>query len=206
MNLGRLKAVSMLLPYAAVLIGLYFLKNAWAAILLYHFGIIMFMVGDNRKQLRKIHHGWNTTAAVISIIISVLIIFVLYFMWDIIKLQNCNLKVILPGLGLTGLSWYVFVIFFAAIHPLSEEIFWRVYHSSEQSRFILADLAFAGYHILVLFWFVKWPWLAAAFIILSVTAYLWRYLANRFDGIAIALVSHITADIAIITAVWLLIR
>ena len=196
----------MFMPYAAVLIGLYFLKSAWAAILLYHFGIILFPLADKQKQLKKLHLGFNTTAAVISIIISVLVIVVLYFMWDIIKLRNCNLKVILPELGLTGLSWYVFVIFFAAIHPLSEEMFWRVYHSSQQTGFILPDLAFAGYHILVLLRFVKWPWLAAVFIILSVTAYLWRYSAKRLDGFAIALISHITADIAIITAVCLLIR
>ncbi|MHC4637242.1 MAG: hypothetical protein ACYTBP_00115 [Planctomycetota bacterium] len=206
MKYPRLKLVSMFVPYAAVLIGLYLLNSAWAAILLYHFGVMMFLIADNQKQLKKLHPGFNATAAVISIIISVLIIFVLYFMWDVIRLPNCNLKVLLPELGLTGLSWYLFVIFFAAIHPLSEEMFWRVYHSSEQPRFILADLAFAGYHILVLLWFVKWPWLAAAFIILSLTAYLWRYLGKRYNGLVIPLVSHITADIAIITTVCLLMR
>ena len=47
MKTAQLKLISVLVPYVAVIIGLYVLKNAWVAIGLYHFGLIAFLIfGD----------------------------------------------------------------------------------------------------------------------------------------------------------------
>ena len=68
------------------------------------------------------------------------------------------------------------------------------------------DLAFAGYHILVLAWFIKLPWLIIAFVVLTIAAYIWRYMAFKLKGLAIPLLSHIIADISIIAVIYVLIQ
>ena len=72
--------------------------------------------------------------------------------------------------------------------------------------FSWTDLAFAGYHILVLAWFIKVPWLVIAFIVLTVAAYIWRYIASKLEGLAVPLLSHIVADVSIIAVTCVLIR
>ncbi len=42
-----------LVPYAAVLIGMYILHNAWLTILLYYFGVIVFAVCRKPSDLWK---------------------------------------------------------------------------------------------------------------------------------------------------------
>jgi membrane protease YdiL (CAAX protease family) len=90
------------------------------------------------------------------------------------------------------------MIYFATVQPFLEELYWRGYLKYGCKYFSWTDFAFAGYHILVLAWFIKLSWLVIAFIILSVAAYTWRYIAYKFKGLMIPLLSHIVADISII--------
>ena len=53
MKTARLKLISALVPYVAVVIGLYILENAWIAIGLYHFGIAVFLIAGDRNSLLK---------------------------------------------------------------------------------------------------------------------------------------------------------
>jgi len=64
---------------------------------------------------------------------------------------------------------------------------------------------FAGYHILVLAWFIKLPWLIIAFIVLTAAAYIWRYTASKLEGLVVPLLSHIAADVSIIAVTCVLI-
>jgi len=45
-----------------------------------------------------------------------------------------------------------------------------------------------------------------AFVVLTATAYIWRYLASRLKGLAVPLLAHIAADVSIMAATFFLIR
>ena len=98
------------------------------------------------------------------------------------------------------------MIYFSTVQPFLEELYWRGYLESGRKYFSWTDLAFAGYHILVLAWFIKLPWLVIAFIVLAGAAYVWRYMAARLEGLIVPLLSHIIADVSIIAVTCVLIR
>lgn len=207
MKISRLTMISALVPYVSVLIGLYVFKNAWIAIGLYHLGMIVFLLTDRQKiSLKRICSGWNLTAAVFGIAMSVMIFPILYIFWRYMSLGNISLGLALGNLGLQGASWFLFMIYFSTVQPVLEELYWRGYLGCNDLLISWEDLAFAGYHILVLARFIKWPWLIIAFVILTMAASVWRHISSRCGGLIIPLLSHITADISIIIAIYKLIQ
>ena len=69
MKRAWLKLISVLVPYVAVVVGLYILKNAWVAIGLYHFGIAVFLMAGNKKSLlKKVCAGWNYPMAAAGVL------------------------------------------------------------------------------------------------------------------------------------------
>jgi membrane protease YdiL (CAAX protease family) len=202
-----LKLISVAVPYVAVVIGLYVLKNAWISIGLYHIPIAFFLIaGDRNNLLKKIRTGWNPIMAAAGIVVSAMIFPFIFIFREYIQLENMRLNTALANFGLHGSSWLFFMIYFSTIQPFLEELYWRGYLECNHKYFPWTDFAFAGYHILVLAWFIKLPWLAVAFIILTVAAYGWRYVACKLEGLAVPLLSHIVADVSIIVATNVLIR
>ena len=122
------------------------------------------------------------------------------------QLENISLNSTLMNFGLHGTSWLFFMIYFSIIQPLLEELYWRGYLARYNKYFSWTDFAFAGYHILVLAWFIKLPWLVIAFIVLIIASFIWRYLAYKLEGLVIPLLSHIVADISIIVVTYILIQ
>jgi len=193
--------------YVAVMVGLYVLKNAWIAIGLYHSGIAVFLMAGNRKSLlKKAYAGWNSLMAAASVLMAAVSIFIILFLWEYMQLENMPLILALANFGLHGTSWFFFMIYFSTVQPLLEELYWRGYLECADKYFSWTDFAFAGYHILVLAWFIKLPWLIIAFIVLTAAAYIWRCLALKFEGLAVPLLSHIVADISIIAMTYILIQ
>ena len=71
-------------------------------------------------------------------------------------------------------------------------------------RVDIVDVAFAAYHILVLINFLKIPWVIVVFIILVMASWLWRLIAEKYQGLALPLLSHMTAGLGIMTAAYIL--
>ena len=207
MKTATLKRISVIVPYAAVLIGLYILKNAWIAIGLYHLGIAVFLITDNRNRLlKRICTGFNSIMAAVGAVTSAMIFPIIFFFWGYMQLENTPLNSALAKFGLHGTSWFFFMIYFSTVQPFLEELYWRGYLEGNHKYFSWADLAFAGYHILVLAWFIKLPWLIIAFIVLTAAAYIARHIASKLDGLMVPLISHIAADISIVTATHVLLQ
>ena len=205
-SFARLKLISVLVPYIAVLVGLYVLKNGWVAIGLYHLGITVFLIAAGGGLLKKVCTGWNSVTAAVGIVMPLMVIPVIFIFWKYMRLENVPLNTTLANFGLNGTSWLLFMIYFSTVQPFLEELYWRGYLESDCRYFSWADLAFAGYHILVLVWFIKLPWLIIAFIALASAAHIWRYMAARLKGLIVPLLSHIIADITIIAVTCVLIR
>lgn len=199
------KLISVIVPYVAVLIGLYILKNAWITIGLYHLGITVFLIADDRNRLRKrVCTGWNPIMAAVGVVMSAMIFPIIFFFWGYMQLENMPLDSALANFGLYGTSWFFFMIYFSTMQPFLEELYWRGYLEDNHKYFSWTDFAFAGYHVFVLAFFIKLPWLILLFIVVSATAWGWRRTAHKFKGLAIPLLSHTATDVSIIAVVNLL--
>ncbi len=189
------------LPYLAVAIGLYLLHSAWLAMLLYHTGIILFLIiwAKDNLGLQQLFLGLNLKILSVAIVICSLSGIIIYYLWCFMALDNID--VALTEYGLAGLSWYLFVIYFSIANPLLEELFWRKLLYEKGIFGFLLDVAFAGYHVLVLHLFINWLWVFLAFLLLVSAAWTWRYLFNSLNGLAVPWLSHTVANISIILAV-----
>ena len=203
----RLSYLAIALPYAAVLLGLFVLRNAWATILLYHVGmVILLRLGGPEGLLRAVRQGWSAPAAVVIGIVFATSGLLLLLLWDTISREQVDLTETLTSLHLSGFYWWVFMAYYVTVHPALEEIFWRGYLSRAHRYPVALDVAFAGYHVLVLCIFIKLPWVLVSFGILLFASWSWRKMVTRYSGLGIAIASHAAADLSVIAVVEYLIR
>ncbi len=203
----RIKSIAPIVPYISIFIGIYIFTNAWIAILLYHFGIVLFLILDRKRDLLKnILSGWNPPVIVISILVFALSGPVIFLFWPYMNLGQIDLKISLINLSLHGLSFYLFVLYFSLIQPLMEELFWRSYLGSNLKYPSWQDFAFGGYHILVLIMFIKLPWVILSFLVLCIVAWIWRRATNHFGGVVVPLLSHAAGDMSIIVVINILVQ
>lgn len=203
----RLKYCTALIPYITVLVGLYIFKSAWAAILLYHAAIFIVILGADRFMMfKRLSRGWNWKIGFPLAILSALCGFALYYFWPMVGIQDPELPTILGEYGLRGYSWQIFMVYYCVETPILEEVFWRGYLLAPGRYPSAPDFLFAGYHITVLILFLKPLPVVAVFIALMVTAWIWRILALRYEGLAVPFASHLVAGVSVMWFVNLLLR
>ncbi len=202
----RARNIVLFLPCIAVLIGLNLFESAWTAILLYHAVIVIYMFLTRRNRLRReLLRGWNTAVGAGLILFCALCGPLLILLWPIIKNVPGGLSPVLEAYGIHGVSWWLFAVYFVSLHPILEELFWRGVMAPENSKIDIVDVAFGAYHVLVLVHFLQLPWVILVFVILVLVSWLWRWIAQRYAGLTIPLVSHMTAGAGIMTATYFLI-
>ena len=202
-----LRFLAIALPYAAVFLGLYVLRNAWAAILLYHLSMVTLLkLGGQMKLLRTVRWGWSIPAAAgIGIVFSTGVLLMVP-LWDTISREHLDLAKTLTSFHLSGLYWWMFVAYYVTVHPVLEEIYWRGYSAKTHRSPGVTDIAFAGYHVLVLVLFIKWPWVLVSFGVLWLASWSWRMLATRYSGPGVSIASHAAADLSVMAVAEYLIR
>ena len=198
-----IRQVAPFVPYLAVIIGIFGLRSAWGAVFGYHLGMALVLSLDRGwRGARGLGRGMQplhlTATGLFGFSGGVL----LFLCWPLLGLPaNFNLQ--LAGLGLSAVTWPVFLIYFCAVNPIMEEVYWRGYLGDASRRPVWNDLLFAGYHLLVLAPFVWWPWLGVALVALFSAGWLWRQQARLTNGLLVPLVSHGIADLAIMLTVYL---
>ena len=201
------KNISVAVPYVAVLVGLYVLESAWIALGIYHLGIAGFLIaGDRGMVLAKAWRGWNLAIAAGMVVMSAMVFPAVLLLWGKMQLADAPLSVGLASVGLQGRSWLGLMVYFSTVQPVLEELYWRGYMESRHKCIAWTDFAFAGYHLLALVRFVKAPWLLVALVVLTLAAWVWRYVAGRLGGLIVPLLSHIVADMSIVAVTYILIR
>lgn len=181
------------IPYIAVFIGLYVFSSAWLAFILYHVGILFFLRKQFNPQSLFRGYSWLAIPMVLFGITGGLLIFLL---WEPAGL-GLGLDAKLSALGLSGLSLVFFAFYHTFINSWFEQSFWNS-RLLEVSRWpVLNDFLFAGYHLLVLYFFTSLPWLVLAFLVLSFAAFVWRRIVIQNNGLLVPILSHIAADGAI---------
>lgn len=196
-----------LIPYAAVLVGMYGLHNAWLAILLYHLGILGFLVYRRPKNIwKRIRLGFGLPVLIPAVVVCAMTATVVYYLWPWISVSESALSDWMARYGLSGAAWISMIPYFCLVHPVLEELHWRELAPDRFIRICRTDLLFAGYHVLVLFQLVQVQWLLLVFGVLVGSSVFWRWSVSRFGGYAIPVVTHAVADSAVMTAVFLLLN
>lgn len=189
------------MPYVAIILGLGYFRNAWCAILLYHVGIILVISVDGHWDLiADLFHGWRFLPAVGAVVLGGGGGVVLNMLWPWIGLEPVDA---LESLGLKNGSWLAFAVYFCLVNPCLEEIYWRGHLARESTRPSLEDGVFAGYHLLLLAYFVTWPWALLSCVVLFGAAWLWRRLAQIDRALLLPLISHVVANTSIIVVLHL---
>jgi membrane protease YdiL (CAAX protease family) len=202
----RMKLAAALVPYVAVLLGMKVLGSAWSAILLYHAGIFLFLVFGKRCRVWKTVFRGNTPILVPAVILCSMAAPVVYFLWPWFGSPDIPIAQWLAKYGLTGISWTLLIPYFSIIHPILEEVHWRGMAPEQVKGSCWQDFLFAGYHVLVLYELVYWPWLFLVFGVLVGSSFFWRWAADRFGGYLLPVVSHVAADAGVLVGVIFLLR
>jgi hypothetical protein len=200
-----LKSVAPLVPYLAVIVGLYGMSSGWASILLYHGGMVLLLSiarGWVAPSMARTARCVRLMAAVLAA--SALVGPVLFVIWPTMALADFELADELGRLGLVDHWWVLFMVYYATVNPALEEIYWRGYLGSCSKGITRNDFFFAGYHVLVISRFVGAPWVAAGFLGLVGAAWFWRRTSRKCGGLAIPVASHAVADASLILAGYLL--
>lgn len=194
-------ALSPVLLYGGLAAGLYGLRSGWAGILGYHLAICLALTlgrgwGGGRALLRgwgvAIGLGLAVAAATAGVLVALL--------WPVIRLEAVTMGSGLASVGLVGAPWIAFMAYYAVVNPWLEELFWRGFYPSRVRPGLVADLLFAGYHVMVMVLFVKLPWALLTFAVLVAVAFVWRAVARRQGGLAVPVASHMAADVSIVAA------
>jgi membrane protease YdiL (CAAX protease family) len=194
-----------LAPYAAVLIGLHVLSNAWIAAGLYHIAIVLCLARGGGKGLASaLLSGWEARPGVSLFLVCATGGVFLYFLWPTVRLEDMDLRTTTAAWGLGGVWLWIFGVYFSTAGAVLEEIFWRFSLTAKTSQPHWRDAAFAGYHVLVLAFFIRPQWIAVVFLILFATAWIWRITANRTGGLLVPITSHVVADLSVVLALGFL--
>ncbi len=184
---------------------MYLLRNALAAILLYHAGILVIVAATGRWSLvKELIAGWHALAALGLSLFGLLGGATIYVLSPLMGLDYARMTAVLAELGLVDVTWFAFIGYYCLVNPWLEELFWRGFLVRRERRPVPVDLLFAGYHALVVIWFVDWPWVMIAFFSLTTAAWLWRRTAHSTGGLLLPVISHFAADVGIIIAAQLL--
>ena len=198
----RSKSLVPILPYLAVWVGLFFFKNAWVTLLGFHLAILLALV-YLRPTLPL--HVFFKTAKTKHVLSSILICSLsglgLYFLWDVFGIAD-DLHEQLASIGLDKTTWFGFIAYFSLVNPFVEEYFWRGTLGNDSRQVTVADLIYAGYHVLVTW--NKTHLLSMLFMVFVLTfaGWFWRQVYRRDGSLLAPLLGHMAADLSILLAVY----
>ena len=197
------KTCGVVSPYLAVFLGVFYFNNGLFAVLLYHLILLICIIGINRSQAVKLlasgfHQHFGPLICLGGLLPGVIIL----FLWPFAKQETVDLAQLMESVDLKNTSFVVFALYACFVNPFLEESFWRGCFKPGLWSLNPVDALFAGYHAVVLI-----PVIQPVFVLLSFTAlmcvgWIFRNIYRLSGGLAIPLLTHIVADIAIFYAVW----
>jgi hypothetical protein len=205
MRVVRSVLLAALAPYVSSALGIHVIHSAWVALLLYHAAIaaVVFRRGLKHAWLEACR-GWSTSWGLGLALLCLANGGALLLLWRFVARDPGALSGQLARLGLAQGSWWLFGAWYVLVHPILEELLWRCTLTSRRSGPAFSDLAFAGYHSIVLIAFMPWYWVLPVVLLLAGMGWVWRTLAGRLGGAAVPIVSHACASLGTIAAASIL--
>jgi len=203
MDVRSLKLCGIISPYLAVVLGVFYFKNGFLAVLLYHLILLICIIGINgSKALKLIQSGFHRHIGPLICLGGLLPGVVIFFLWPIAKLESVDLAQLMESVNLTNTSFAIFALYACFVNPFLEESFWRGCFKPGSWIPSYIDALFAGYHAILLMPVVKLTFVLLSFVTLMFVGWIFRNIYRLTSGLAISLLTHIVADIAILYAVW----
>jgi len=197
-----MKWLTPVLPYLAVGIGLFWVHQAWLALLGFHFAIIVsLLLARSRIPVKLLFRSNDLRWVALSVLLcSSSGIFLYFFRSSFGVIGN------LPGqtesFGLTKDTWFAFITYFVFVNPMVEEYFWRGYLGSTTKGLYISDFLYAGFHALILWDKVQPGSVIYSLIMLVLAGWFWRQIAREDQGLLAPLLGHMAADLTILLAVY----
>ncbi len=190
-----LDGAGMAAPWLAVGVGWLILGSGWAAILIYHALVLALRFAcPDRARIRPFagRACWRALPAAAAGPVA----------WVLLPhiVGEAGLTAWLARHGLSGGSLLAMAVYFAAVHPVVEQMHWRPL----RGRGWPAHAAFGGYHALVLSSLLSVVWVAGIVLGLVGVSWWWgREDTGPAPGTPLA--AHLLADASLATAMLLLI-
>ncbi len=189
------------MPYFTVWLGLFVLKNAWAAVFGYHIGIILLVtLARAWPSLAQFHPSAPLWKIILFSLTGCTAGLAVFFLWPILHVSPALGQSLLEW-GLTAQTWLPFILYSALVNPWLEEIFWRSWLGSLEVQPVFTDAVFGGFHLIILTPFLPPFWLAAAFIILSASGWMWRQVIRTERSMLASTLFHMAADVSILLVI-----
>ena len=193
------------IPYAAVLIGMYWQRSVWLTMGLYHLGAVAVMLATpNGPGRRALVRGWRRGPGLGLAAVCALSGTSIYLAFPWADATPAGMAAALADFGVRGAGFWLLGAWYVAVTPWIEELFWRGRLASCKRGPDASDTLFAGYHVLVLLKFLHWPWVALAFVALAAAAWVWRWAMRATGGLAMPVLTHAVADLSTMIAVYML--
>lgn len=197
-----MRKLTPLIPYFAVAVGMYGIHNAWAALGLYHIGILTALILSRHQYTCEdrcpIHPIWIPTVALIFALGGA----ALYVLWPHLNPDSRMITSTLADYGINHQTWPSFAAYFCIVNSTLEELFWRGYLGSDSPHPVPNDFLFGGYHVFVLLAFAGAVWGLPVLIAVAFAGWLWRILRRITGGLTVPMITHIVADVSIAVAVY----
>lgn len=198
-----LKTYGVISPYLAVVLGLFFFNNGFLAALLYHVSLLICVIGINRsKALNLIKSGFHRTIGPLICFGGLLPGVAIFYLWPIAKLESADLVQLMESVNLTHAPFILFAAYACLVNPFLEESFWRGCFKPRSWPPNLVDALFAGYHAMILLPLIKPAFVVLSFMVLMCVGWVFRNIYRLTGGLAICLLTHTIADIAIFYTIW----
>jgi uncharacterized protein len=195
-----------LLPCIPVGFGLYVANNIWVAMLGYHLFAVLILLGEKQvRQVRRIFSGGTIEGIMLWSFFALASGGAIYLLGLILNISDV-LRDGLLQMGLSGNGWLFFIVYYSLVNPVIEEVYWRGFLGSESKGLTWSDIGYAGYHPLVFLKFLPVPWAIFEFVVLAAVAWFWRGIVKKHGGLRIPFAMHLSADLSIAAAIWLLVK
>ncbi|MCS6994364.1 MAG: hypothetical protein NZP74_11085 [Anaerolineales bacterium] len=198
----NLRFLWVLLPYLAVFWGMMLTRSAWGALIGFHLALLPLLL-PNWKQARRL-------LAPVSRHILLPLTFgglaagpLLWLLWPLGGILP-DYPARVEALRLRCETWPLFLAYFSLVNPFLEEWYWRGVLGNDSPRPRLIDFLFAGYHIIIMLLFAAPVWVCIGFLVLAGVSWGWRQSVRLSGSLLPAALSHLLADVSVLSMLYVL--